>query len=254
MFQNAIVRTPSSSMIHGLTTSAHLGKPNYELALAQHQNYIDALAQCNLEITVLPPVEQHPDSCFVEDVAVLTESYALLTRPGAPSRQGEVKEIEDTIHCFFKKPNRITMPGSLEGGDILQVENHFFIGLSNRTNEEGAQQMMRSLSLQGYTASIIPLKEFFHLKTGVSYLGKGTILVCGELINHPAFSSLKQIIIDPYEAYAANCITVNGTVLMAQGYPNTQKAIIDQGYPVIDLNMSEFRKVDGGLSCLSLRF
>ncbi|RUR12492.1 dimethylarginine dimethylaminohydrolase family protein [Legionella sp. km772] len=254
MFRNAIVRTPSSSMIHGLTTSAHLGKPNYQLALNQHQNYINALAQCNLEITVLPPIEQFPDSCFVEDVAVLTETYALLTRPGASSRQGEVKEIESIIHCFFKHPNRITPPASLEGGDILQVGNHFFIGLSNRTNEEGAQQMMRSLSQQGYTASIIPLKEFFHLKTGVSYLGENTILVCGELINHPAFSTLKQIIIDPYEAYAANCIAVNGTVLIAQGYPKTKKAILDLGYPVIELDMSEFRKIDGGLSCLSLRF
>lgn len=254
MFQNAIVRTPSLSMVHGLTTSAHLGKPDYERALIQHQSYINALAQCNVEVTVLPTIEAHPDSCFVEDVAVLTDSYALLTRPGASSRQGEVKEVEDTIHCFFKKTNRINVPGTLEGGDVLQIENHFFIGLSNRTNEEGAQQMMRSLSQHGYTASIIPLKELFHLKTGISYLDKGCVLVCGELINHPALSSLKQIIIDPYEAYAANCITVNGTVLIAQGYPNTKKAISDLGYPVIELDMSEFRKIDGGLSCLSLRF
>ena len=254
MFQNAIVRTPSSSMIHGLTTSAHLGKPNYELALAQHQNYINALIQCKVEITHLPAIEHQPDSCFVEDVAVLTNNYALLTRPGAPSRQGEVKELETIIQCFFKKPARITSPGTLEGGDILQVENHFFIGLSNRTNEDGAQQAMRSLAQHNYTTSIIPLKEFFHLKTGVSYLGNNTILVCGELINHPAFSSLKQIIIDPYEAYAANCITVNGTVIMAQGYPKAKKAVSDLGYPIIELDMSEFRKIDGGLSCLSLRF
>lgn len=254
MFQNAIVRTPSSSMLHGLTTSAHLGKPDYEQALIQHQKYINALTQCNVEVTVLPAIEQFPDSCFVEDVAVLTNSYSLLTRPGATSRQGEVKEIESTLHCFFKQSNRISAPGTLEGGDILQVENHFFIGLSNRTNEEGAQQMMRSLSQQGYTASIIPLKEFFHLKTGVSYLGNETILVCGELINHPAFSSLKQIIIEPIEAYAANCIAVNGTILMAQGHPKTHKAIKDLGFPIIELDMSEFRKIDGGLSCLSLRF
>jgi dimethylargininase len=254
MFQNAIVRVPSSSMVHGLTTSAHLGKPNYQLALIQHQNYIKALSQCQVEVTILPPIESHPDSCFVEDVAVLTQTYALLTRPSAPSRHGEVNEIEDIIHCFFKKTNRINLPGILEGGNILQVDNHFFIGLSNRTNEEGAQQMMRSLSQHGYTTSVIPLKEFFHLKTGISYLDKGCVLVRGELINHPALSSLKQIIIDPYEAYAANCVTVNGTVLMAQGYPNTKKAITDLGYPVIELEMSEFRKIDGGLSCLSLIF
>lgn len=161
MFQNAIVRTPASSLIHGITTSAYLGKPNYELALTQHQQYIDALTQCDVEVTVLPPIEQYPDSCFVEDVAVLTQDYALFSRPGAPSRQGEVKEIEEVIFRFFKKAHKINMPGTLEGGDILQLEKHFFIGLSNRTNEEGAQQMIRSLSQQGYTASIIPLKEFF---------------------------------------------------------------------------------------------
>lgn len=254
MFQNAVVRTPSTSMVHGLTRSAHLGKPNYQLALNQHQNYVKALEQCGVEITVLPPIEHHPDSCFVEDVAVITHNYALLTRPGAPSRQGEVKEIESIVHCFFKQPNHITMPGSLEGGDVLQIENHFFIGLSNRTNEEGAQQMMRSLAQQNYTSSIIPLKEFFRLKAGVSYLGNETILVCGELINHPAFSSLKQIIIDPYEAYSANCICVNGTVIMAQGYPKMKQAISNLGYTIIELDMSEFRKIDGGLSCLSLRF
>jgi dimethylargininase len=254
MFQNAIVRTPSSSLIHGLTTSAFLGKPNYEQALTQHQQYIDALTRCNLEVTVLPPIEQYPDSCFVEDVAVLAQNYALFTRPGASSRQGEVKEIEDIIQRFFKQTDNINIPGTLEGGDVLQIENHFFIGLSNRTNEDGAQQMIRTLSKRGYTASIIPLKEFFHLKTGVSYLDQGRVLVCGELINHPAFSSLKQIIVDPFEAYAANCITINGTVLMALGYPKTKKVITDLGYPIIELDMSEPRKIDGGLSCLSLRF
>lgn len=254
MFQNAIVRTPAQSMTHGLTTSAHLGKPNYDLALVQHQRYIDALTRCKVEVTVLPALESHPNSCFVEDVALIADNYALLTRPGVPSRQEEVNKVAELIHCFFKRPHKITSPGTLEGGDVLQINNQFFIGLSSRTNEEGAQQMMRSLATLGYVASIIPLKELFHLKTGVSALSERCVLVCGELINHPALASLKQIIISPFEAYAANCITVNGTVLMAQGYPNTKKAIRDLGYPIIELDMSEFRKLDGGLSCLSIRF
>lgn len=254
MLQNVIVRTPSSSLIHGLTTSAYLGKPNYERALIQHQHYINALYQCDVEVTILPPIERFPDSCFVEDVAVATQNYALFTRPKADSRQGEVQEIEELLYCFFKKAQRIEAPGTLEGGDVLQIENHFFIGLSHRTNEEGAQQMARSVAQHGYTASIIPLKDLFHLKTGVSYLGQGCILVRGELINHPAFSSLKQIVIDPYEAYAVNCLNINGTVLIAQGYPKTKKVITDLGYRVIELDMSEFRKIDGVLSCLSLRF
>jgi dimethylargininase len=255
MFQNAIVRTPSSSLVRGLTTSAELGKPDYDIALIQHQNYINALSQCGVEVTVLPPIETYPDSCFVEDVALLTEQSALITRPGAQSRQGEVNEIEQTIHLFFKdKITKITSPGTLEAGDILRVENHFFIGISARTNEDGAQQMMQALSSQGYTASTIQLKEFLHLKTGVSYLDQDYVLVSGELVNHPAFTHLKQIVVNSDESYAANCIMVNGTVLMPQGYSKTKKSIADLGFPIIELEVSEFRKVDGGLSCLSLRF
>ncbi|MDI1351859.1 MAG: arginine deiminase family protein, partial [bacterium] len=171
------------------------------------------------------------------------------------SRQGEVDEIEPHIKPFFKHNlGKITPPGTLEAGDILQVGRHFFIGLSERTNEDGAQQTIQHLSQNGYTASVIPLKEFLHLKTGVCYLDKDYFLVCGELINHPAFSQFKQIIIDPYESYAANCIMVNGRVIMPQGYPKTKLAIENLGFPLIELDMSEFRKIDGGLSCLSLRF
>ncbi|MDI1351307.1 MAG: hypothetical protein PSV35_00825, partial [bacterium] len=113
MYQKAIVRTPSSSLINGLTTSAALGKPNYELALIQHQNYISALSQCNLEVTILPALESYPDSCFVEDVALLTAKMALLTRPGATSRQGEVDEIEPHIKPFYKHNiGKITNPGT----------------------------------------------------------------------------------------------------------------------------------------------
>lgn len=255
MFQNAIVRSPSASLINGLTTSADLGKPDYALALIQHQNYINALSQCGVEVNILPPLEDYPDSCFVEDVALLTENLALLTRPGAISRQGEVNQIKEIINIFFPgRISRIENPGTLEAGDVLRVDNHFYIGLSARTNKEGAQQMIEAITHYGYTASTVQLKEFLHLKTGISYLGKGCILVNGELINHPAFAHLYQINIADDEAYAANCITVNNTVFLPQGYPKTKKAISSLGFPIIELDVSEFRKVDGGLSCLSLRF
>lgn len=255
MFQNALVRTPSRSLIHGLTSAANPDQPIYDLALVQHQNYIKALSQCGLEVTVLPAIESFPDSCFVEDVALLTNQLAILTRPGAISRQGEVKEIELIVKKFYKEHiARIETPGTLEAGDVLNVNNHFFIGLSARTNNEGAQQAISYLNQKGYSASTLKLSEFLHLKTGVSYLDQGCILVCGELVNHPAFNHLKQVIINPAEAYAANCIMVNGTVLLAQGYPQTKKQILDLGYPIIELDMSEFKKIDGSLSCLSLRF
>ncbi|KTC81598.1 dimethylarginine dimethylaminohydrolase family protein [Legionella brunensis] len=254
-FKNAIVRKPSQSLVRGLTSSPMLGKPDYYLALQQHENYINALTQCGVEITQLPAIEEYPDACFVEDVALLTEKIALLTHPGAASRQGEVTQIAPTIQAFF--PNnlaRITVPGTLEAGDVLCINNHFYVGLSARTNLEGAQQMMQIITAVGYTASCIPLKEFLHLKTGVSYLDHGYLLVSGELINHPEFCQFKQIPIDNNEAYAANCIMVNGTVLMPNGFPKAKKAVEDHGFSVVTLDVSEFRKIDGGLSCLSLRF
>ncbi len=255
MFLNAIVRSPSASLVNGLTTSSELGKPDYDLALIQHQNYINALSQCGLEVTVLPPLEAFPDSCFVEDVALLTEHSGIFTRPGAQTRQGEVGHIKQTIQMFFKdRISKIITPGTIEAGDILRIEDHFFIGLSARTNQAGAQQMIQLLNHQGYTASTVLLKKFLHLKTGVSYLEQGYLLVSGELVNHPAFAHLNQIVVDADESYAANCIMVNGTILLAQGYPKTKKSITDQGFSVIELDVSEFRKVDGGLSCLSLRF
>ncbi|CEK10030.1 dimethylarginine dimethylaminohydrolase family protein [Legionella hackeliae] len=254
-FKNAIVRTPSQSLINGLTSSSYLGNPDYELALEQHQAYIKALIGCGVEVTILPPINAYPDACFVEDVALLTEKLALLTRPGAPSRRGEVKEIEATIQAFYQnKRSYIVAPGTLEAGDVLRIDNHFYIGLSARTNKDGAQQLIQILTTQGYTASCVELKEFLHLKTGISYLGKNYVIVSGELINHPDFKQFVQIPIENEEAYAANCITVNGTVLMPHGFSKTQQAILDIGFPVTTLDVSEFRKIDGGLSCLSLRF
>ncbi|MDR3441827.1 MAG: arginine deiminase family protein [Legionella sp.] len=255
MFQQAIVRTPAASLIHGLTSATDLGQPNYDKALAQHQNYIDALISCGLEVTVLPAVNEFPDSCFVEDPVLLTEKIAILTRPGAPSRQGEVVLIEPAIQALYKERiERIKFPGTVEAGDVLRINNHFYIGLSQRTNAEGAKQLSTILNEQGYSSSVIELKQFLHLKTGVSYLGEEHLLVNGELIDHPEFQQFKQTIIADSEAYAANCIRVNDKVIMPQDFDYSLKAVQKLGFNVITVDMSEFRKIDGGLSCLSLRF
>lgn len=255
MYQQAIVCTPANSLIHGLTSSTNLGLPDYQKALNQHQIYIDTLIRCGVEVTVLPPQSAYPDSCFVEDPVLLTEKVAILTRPGAPTRQGEVTLIEPTIRSFYQEQiKQILAPGTVEAGDVLRIDNHFFIGLSKRTNADGAKQLGDILSQYGYSSSVIQLKKFLHLKTGVSYLGEGFLLVNGELIGHPEFQKYQQIIIDDKEAYAANCIRVNNAVIMAQGFDYSIKKVEHLGFNVIPIDMSEFRKIDGGLSCLSLRF
>ncbi len=254
MFTHIIARTPAKSLVDGLT-SADLGKPDYATALKQHENYLAALAKCGVVITTLPPLEAFPDSVFVEDVALCTPHCAIITHPGAPTRQGETDYITATLSSFYHDNIEfITAPGTIEAGDIMMVGNHYYIGLSARTNQAGADQMIAILNKYGLTGSIVPLEEVLHLKTGLSYLENNNLLACGEFVNKAEFSHLNIIEIPEDEAYAANCIWVNGTVLMPAGYPKTKANIHALGYPVIEVDTSEFRKIDGGLSCMSLRF
>ncbi|KTC68044.1 NG,NG-dimethylarginine dimethylaminohydrolase [Legionella birminghamensis] len=254
MFKRAIVRTPAKTMTQGLS-NAGLGLPDYHLALQQHQQYIITLENCGVEVLVLPPADDFPDSCFVEDAALLTERMAVLTRPGAESRQGEVELLEESIRRFYSSNIvKIQEPGTLDAGDVLRVENHFYIGLSARSNMEGAKQLITLLNNHGYTASVIPLHKFLHLKTGVSYIGNGYLLVGGELINHPEWEPLKQITVEADEAYAANCILVNDYLLIPSGFSKISLRLKQLGHKLVELDCSEFRKLDGGLSCLSLRF
>lgn len=253
MFKNVIVKTPGKSYLNGLTTS-DLGKPDYEKLLVQHKSYIEALKKCGVTVTNLPASEEFPDSTFVEDAAVLTSDFAVITNPGADSRNGEIKEIEATLKEFYEKLRYIKSPGTLDGGDILQAENQFYIGISERTNEEGALQLKGILEQEGFIATIIPLKEFFHLKTGIAYLGDNKMVVAGEFVDHPAFDSYDKIVIDKEDEYSANCIRVNDYVIIPSGYGETKRKLNEAGYETIELEMSEVQKHDGGLSCLSLRF
>ncbi|WP_213422446.1 dimethylarginine dimethylaminohydrolase family protein [Bhargavaea massiliensis] len=252
-FQNVIVKAPAKSYVNGLTTS-DLGTPDYDKVVEQHNAYVEALKTCGVEVTALPADEQYPDSVFVEDPAVLTKEFAVIANPGADSRNGEKEAIEEALKNFYDKFHRIEAPGYLDGGDVLQADNRFYIGLSERTNEEGARQLKEILEKEGYGADILPLKEFFHLKTGIAYLGNNNMVVAGEFIGHPAFADYNQIVIGKEDEYSANCIRVNDHVIIPAGYPETKRKIEEAGYQTVELEMSEIRKQDGGLSCLSLRF
>ncbi|KXI29938.1 dimethylarginine dimethylaminohydrolase family protein [Paraglaciecola hydrolytica] len=253
MFKHAIVRKPCKAMVKGLT-AAKLGTPDYALALQQHQDYIVALRECGLQVTELAPLEDYPDSCFVEDVALITPQGAILTHPGAPSRRGEVDFIEAAIKQFFPYPDYIDAPGHVEAGDIMMVGGHFYIGLSARTNRQGAEQMISILSKHGLSGSVVKMSDLLHLKTGLSYLENNNLLTFGEMHHHPDFSDYHRIEISAEESYAANSVWINGTVLVPKGFPLALAAIQALGYQTREVAMSEFQKLDGGLSCLSLRF
>ncbi len=256
MFTKAIVRQPASNFADGVTRF-DMGRPSFELTIAQHQAYCTALETCGLALTHLPADTAYPDSTFVEDVAVITEHGAILTRPGTESRAGEVASMQPTLAKFFADMAQITELGTLDGGDICEAGTHILIGVSHRTNQAGADQLARWLAKNGYTSATIDVREvqsILHLKSGISYIGDNRMVVIDELAQHPELNRFELIPTIAAEDYAANCIRVNDYVLIAAGFPVFEASLKELGYKVIALDMSEYQKMDGGLSCLSLRF
>jgi dimethylargininase len=253
MFTQAIVRKPCAAMIHGLTEAA-LGLPDLALAQRQHQAYIAALESCGLQVTVLPADEDHPDSCFVEDPAIITPKGAVITRPGAPSRMTETAAIREALNDLLEPLVAIEAPGTLDGGDVMMVDDCFYIGLSARTNQPGAAQLISILQSWGLSGTAVTMNDMLHLKTGVSYLDNNQLLATGEFIEHPAFAAYEILTVPAHEAYAANSLWLNDRVLVPAGHPETAALIAAAGYHVLPVEVSEFQKLDGGLSCLSLRF
>ena len=254
-FTWAIVQPPSDSFAAGLTT-ATLGAPDLVLARAQHAQYCLALQQRGVTVLSLPDTSAYPDSTFVEDTAIVTRHGAIIARPGAPSRAGEVTAIRLVLERKYGSVAAIAAPGTLDGGDICQAGQHFLIGLSERTNDEGARQLIHYLGQWGYTASTISIRdnrELLHLKSGISWLGNNTLLVTAVLAGHPALGGYEQLITSAGESYAANCVRVNDAVLMAAGFPGIARRVAALGREVVTLDVSEFAKMDGGLSCLSIR-
>ncbi|MFP4024170.1 MAG: dimethylarginine dimethylaminohydrolase family protein [Thiohalospira sp.] len=252
MFTKAIVKRPAETFANGITTS-NLGKPDYNLALKQHDAYCEALVKCGLALTVLEADPDFPDSCFVEDTAVVTKNFGVITRPGDKTRLGETLAIEKALKPLLKL-HFIEEPDTLDGGDIMQAENKFYIGMSGRTNLSGAKQLSKILNGYGFEVYTIPVCNILHFKTGVNYLGDNNIILHDSFCSVDDLSCFNQIIVDTEEQYAANSLRVNDYVLAPAGFPKTKIAIEKLGYKIIELELSEFQKMDGGLSCLSLRF
>ena len=253
MFSQAIARKPGKNFARGLTTNVSTQPPQYELLLEQHEIYLDTLISCGLNLTVLDPLPDHPDAYFVEDTAVVTADVAVITNPGVAPRKGEVESIARVL-TGFRKTERILAPGTLDGGDVLQVDNHFFIGLSQRTNQDGAAQLGRILERFGNTWVTLPVGDGLHFKSGVNYVGKNTLLVTPDFAANTELSGYDKIIMQSDDAYAANTLLVNDRLLTPAGFPRARKQLEGLGLEIIELETSEMRKMDGGLTCLSIRF
>jgi dimethylargininase len=256
-FTKAIARLPGMNFSQGLTTAARDSRPDLAGALAQHAAYCDALRECGLHVTVMQADEAQPDGTFVEDTFVIADGVAVATRPGAKSRRGEVAAVAAAVRQFISSEEHIEAPGTVDGGDICQADKHFLIGISARTNEAGAAQLAAILSRHGFTTSTVDIRgdsTLLHLKSGIAYIGERRFVVAPGFPLTAHMPGFEWIEVATNEAYGANCVRINDQVLIAEGHPVLERTLTALEYRVSALQMSEFAKMDGGLSCLSLRF
>ena len=242
MYSRAIVRRPGRNFAGGITTSG-LGIPDYEKALLQHDAYCEALVICGLEVTVLDADERYPDGCFVEDTAVVNDRIAVITRPGALSRRGE-EEATAQVLSLHRVTVPIEAPGTLEGGDVLRIGSRYFVGLSGRTNSEGARQFADIMSRYGFETSEIEVRDGLHLKSDIGYPGDGIIIAT------PLMAGLIQakgvITLQADEYYSANCLRVNDYLLIPKGFPKAKRELAVR----VELTTCRLR---GGCSTSELR-
>ena len=256
-FKNIIVRKPSKSMIEGISTGMFSeDKPIYEDAINQHAEYVKTIESLGVKALVLEALEEYPDSCFVEDPAVVLKECAIITNSPRESRNGEKFEIDPAIKKYYSDDQifYIEAPGTMEGGDVMVVDKHIYIGQSDRTNAEGAKQFTEIVEKYGYTTSTVPVTEGLHLKDFAIYLENNNMLVSEKMNEEEAFKDFNRFVVLKEELYAINSLYINGTVLVPDGFPKTLEHIKSLGYPVKVVNTDEFKKIDGSLTCLSLRF
>ena len=252
-FDSAIVRTPARSVVDGLRAGAG-PSPDYPGVLAEHEAYVRALRAAGVGVTVLPPLESFPDSVFVEDPALVFTEAAILLNPGAPSRQGEARELSPTLSALF--PRVLTLAdGHADGGDILVTPHRVLIGLSARTDEKGAEALRRALSTLDRASDVVHVPAgTLHLKTDCSLLDEETILATEPLAGSKWLEDFLVLVVLGDERHASNAIRVNDVVLLRAGCPRTHEMLTRHGFDVVALPTNEIAKIDAGLSCMSLRW
>jgi dimethylargininase len=249
----AIVRPPGGSFRDAL--SAQTPRPTIDVERAQHQHaaYRDALRAAGVEVLELPPDDRFPDSCFVQDCAVIWEQVAVIARPGTPSRQGEEEAIRQVL--VARQTHRVVQvrpPGTLEGGDVLVLGSRVVVGISGRTNRAGLAQLREVLEPEGAAVEGLLVPEGLHLLSGITHLGHGVLLATELYADAPVFGGLEVIRVPQEEAPAANALGIVSRVILPAGFPRTARLVAERGLEVVPVDLSEFAKADGGATCLSL--
>ena len=252
LIRYALVRAPGPDAADGLTKQS--GPPvSLESLRDQHAAYCHLLQTLGIALIRLAPLPGFPDAYFVEDTAVVTSEIAVVTRPGAPQRRGEEKTVAHRL-ADYRPLKVITPPGTLDGGDVLIVGRDVFVGLSGRTNREGTDQLARILAPWDYRCIAVEVPDGLHLKSSIAAIGDRQLLVKATWSQLSEFKDYAKLLVDPAEAYACNTLAVNGHLIMPAGYPRTRALLESTGQPIYELGTSAFRRMDGGLTCLSLRF
>jgi dimethylargininase len=250
MFKRALVRAPGKAYCRCISSHPLLHTLSLDRAKEQHAAYVNTLRELGLEIILLPPEDALPDACFVEDTAVIVGHHAVITRPKPESRRGETVSIKTVLNEFMEV-QELSPPSTLEGGDVIHLEEYLISGVTSRTNPKGVEELSSKL---GVRVKAVVDPDIVHLKSYVTYLGQNTIIGTERYKGHLVFAGIHYIVIPNHESYAANTLSVNGTILMPSGFGETQRILQSEGFDTIALDTSEFQKCEGALTCLSLLF
>ncbi len=248
-YSHALVRPPSSSFVNALAVSPV--PIDVELARKQHAEYIAALRQAGVSVEILDADGRFPDSCFMQDPAMIVGGIAILNRMGVPSRLGETDLVADLLRARFETL-ALTAPATLEGGDVMNVGDSVLVGESERTNRAGIEQLRALLEPRGVGVEAVAVRGMLHLLTDVTYVGHGIVVVWEEFADAPALRGFQKVIVPTEEAYAACTLGIGKYVIVPAGFPKTIEQLRVSGFEVLRVPMSEFYKADGGVSCLSL--
>ena len=238
----------------------HLDRTTINLALAreQHHQYEDALRRAGCDVVSLPPLPDQPDAVFVEDVAIVLDELAIVTRPGAESRRAETASIADAL-ATYRALAWIEAPGTLDGGDVLRLGRRIYVGLSGRSNPAAIAQLRAMVAPHGYSVEGVPVTGCLHLKSGVTEIAPGTILVNPAWVDPAVFGDVEVIAVDPDEPYAANGLLLARSpgppvTLYPASFPRTRRTLEARGIPLEIVDVSELQKAEGAVTCCSLVF
>jgi dimethylargininase len=243
----AFVRPPGDSFAAAISSTG--ATIDVALAQDQHAAYRVALRLAGVEVEELPPSEAYPDSCFMQDPALVVRGRAVIARPGAASRRGEEALVAPLLRERLPTVE-IVSPATLEGGDVLVLPDRVYVGRSDRTNAEGIEQL--AAALHPLPVEEIPVVGLLHLLSGVTYLGRNTLLAVREMADRPEFSGMTVLVVPDEEAYACNALGLGEFVIAPEGYERTAALLRGAGFRVLTVPVSEFAKADGGVTCLSL--